>query len=174
MILLKKNKSGFTLVEVLIAIAIFALSLVALTTSWYSNELKTRKARVATQAALLLEQNMAEFEMLYENENLSSLPEEESGDFGEDYPNYRWSFESQEFTMPDLSQALISSGEEQANQQMMLMIMQQMKGYFSEAIKEAKVTIYVKIRDKEARYSATTYFVDYDTPLSVPGVGAGP
>lgn len=171
MIVLNKKSSGFTLVEVMIAIAIFALSLVALTSSWYSNELKTRKAKISTQAALLLEQKMAEFEMLYDGESLASIPEEESGDFGEEFPNFRWSFESQEFTMPDMSQVIISSGEDQPNQEMMLMIMQQMNGYFSEAIKEAKITIYVKIKNKEARYSASTYFVDYDTPLTVPGAG---
>lgn len=165
-----KKNHGFTLVEVMIAIGIFALSLVALTTSWYSNELKTRRAKISTQSALFLEQKMADYEMLYDGKSLSSIPEEEDGDFGEDFPNYRWSFESQEFIMPDLSQALISGSDNQPNQEMMLMIMQQMKGFFSEAIKEGKLTIYVKVKDKEARYSATTYFIDYDTPLNVPGM----
>lgn len=175
MILANPNPTkGFTLVEVLVAIAIIVTSLVGLSTAWHGNEIRLRKSKINDQAAFLLEQKMVEMEIQYKDKPLSSIPEEEKGDFGKDFPNYRWEFNSQEFVMPDLSAIVYNQDENQGNQEMILMVMQQMSEYFSKSIKEATVTIYYKYKKKEIKFSASTYFVDYTQDVGLPsGLGGG-
>ncbi len=81
---------GFTLVEVVIAIAILALVLVPLLGS-VSHGLKTvRMAKTRSVAFRLAQDKMAEIEML----PVPDAEGTESGDFGDEYPDYRWEIEA--------------------------------------------------------------------------------
>jgi len=86
---------GFTLLEVMIAMAIIAIALVAVLGSQSQSLTLASEAKFNTTAALLAQSKMAEIET-ESMENLSS----DSGDFGEDFPNYHW-----ECTVGDLSLA---------------------------------------------------------------------
>lgn len=86
---------GFTLLEVMIAMAIIAIALVAVLGSQSQSLTLASEAKFNTTAALLAKSKMAEIET-ESMENLSS----DSGDFGEDFPNYHW-----ECTVGDLSLA---------------------------------------------------------------------
>ena len=86
---------GFTLLEVMIAMAIIAIALVAVLGSQSQSLDLASEAKFKTTAALLAQGKMAEIETA-SMENLSS----DSGDFGEDFPNYHW-----EYTVGDLSLA---------------------------------------------------------------------
>ncbi|UCG67827.1 MAG: type II secretion system protein [Deltaproteobacteria bacterium] len=90
-----KGARGFTLLEVMIALAIIAITLVTLLASQSQSLSLAIEAKFNTTAALLAQSKMAEIET-ESMENLSS----DSGDFGEDFPNYHW-----EYTVGDLSLA---------------------------------------------------------------------
>ena len=76
---------GFTLLEVMVAMAIIAIALTAVLGSQSQSLSLASEAKFSTTAALLAQSKMAEIEA--ENpEDLAS----DSGDFGEDYPGYRW------------------------------------------------------------------------------------
>jgi general secretion pathway protein I len=76
---------GFTLLEVMIALAIIAITLVTLLASQSQSLSLASEAKFNTTAALLAQSKIAEVEA--ENpEDLAS----DSGDFGEDFPNYHW------------------------------------------------------------------------------------
>ena len=91
---MERNR-GFTLLEVMIAMAIIAIALVAVLGSQSQILTLASEAKFNTTAALLAQSKMAEIET-ESMENLSS----DSGDFGEDFPNYHW-----ECTVGDLSLA---------------------------------------------------------------------
>jgi len=84
---------GFTLLEVMVAIAIIAITLVAVFGSQSQSLTLANDAKFNTIAALLAQSKMAEIETV-NTEDLAS----DSGNFGEHFPNYQWNF-----TVKDLS-----------------------------------------------------------------------
>lgn len=134
-----------------------------------SNSLRIRKTAFNNNVATLLERKITEIEALYEGKSLEEIPDEDSGDFGPDFKQYRWQMASQEFTMPDLSSVLISR-QEGAND-MLLSVIKQTQEFISKSVKEVTISIFVKTAIKEVEYSVTTYFVNYDQELTLNGGG---
>ena len=82
------HRQGFTLLEVMIAMAILAISLVAAFRSQSQSVSMAGEARFLTTASLLAQGKMAELE--------SMKPQDISngeGVFGNDFPNYLWRVE---------------------------------------------------------------------------------
>jgi len=78
--------SGFTLLEVLIAMAIMAIVLVSVYRMHSQTLTMTTANRFYTQAPMLAQSKLAQLEA-----NPSELIAGESGDFGEKFPGYHWS-----------------------------------------------------------------------------------
>ena len=76
---------GFTLLEVMIALAVMAIVLVSVYRMHSQSLTMNTAARFYTLAPLLAQNKMAELEML----SAEGFPED-SGDFGEQYPGYSW------------------------------------------------------------------------------------
>ncbi|NNG08137.1 MAG: type II secretion system minor pseudopilin GspI [Desulfobacteraceae bacterium] len=83
--MMRKENRGFTLLEVMVAIALIAIALTAVLGSQSQSVSLAGEARFNTTAALLAQSKMAEIE-LEDPEDLST----DSGDFGEDFPGYTW------------------------------------------------------------------------------------
>ena len=167
------KKNGFTLFEVMIAMAIMSSAAVLLATAWGGNQLRVRKMAINNQAAFLLERMMSEIEMTYKQQ-VDRIPEKEAGDFGSDYPDFRWEMSSQDFEMPDMRSLFINEGE---GSEMMLLMIDKLSEFFNESVKEVTVTvIYSKGKGKKKRsvkYSAQTFIVDFDKPLPLGLPGGG-
>jgi general secretion pathway protein I len=85
-ILAKANKyCGFTLLEVMVAMAIIAIALTAVLGSQSQSVSLASEAKFYTTAAFLAQGKMAEIR-LKKPDDLTS----DSGDFGEDFPGYLW------------------------------------------------------------------------------------
>jgi general secretion pathway protein I len=78
-------RAGFTLLEVMIAVAVIAIALVAVFGSQSQSLTLANEAKFNTTAALLAQKKMAEIEVKRPLE-----PGSASGDFGEDFPGYEW------------------------------------------------------------------------------------
>jgi general secretion pathway protein I len=89
-----QEAAGFTLLEVMIATAIIAIALVAALGSQSQSVSLASEAKFATTVAFLAQKKMAELEA----EDLEGLMSD-SGDFGEDFPGYRWESEVDEATL---------------------------------------------------------------------------
>ena len=90
-----KKISGFTLLEVMIAVTIIAIVLVAVFGSQSQSLSLANDAKFNTTAALLAQRKMAEVE-IGNSLDLSSS----SGDFGEDFPEYQWELTVSEVPLP--------------------------------------------------------------------------
>lgn len=78
-------EKGFTLLEVMIAVSILAVTLVAVFQAQSQSVSMSGNARFLTTAALLAQGKMAEMEAAGMQQMKT-----ESGDFGEDFPDYEW------------------------------------------------------------------------------------
>ena len=82
---LRRCRAGFTLLEVMIAVAVIAIALVAVFGSQSQSLTFANEAKFNTTSALLAQKKMAEIETKRPLDMSSA-----SGDFGEDFPGYQW------------------------------------------------------------------------------------
>ena len=81
----KSRAFGFTLLEVMVAMAVMAIVLLSVFRMHSQTLTMTQAARFYTQAPLLAQKKMTEV-----TRALSDGFASDSGDFGEDYPGYTW------------------------------------------------------------------------------------
>ncbi|HPQ43910.1 MAG TPA: type II secretion system minor pseudopilin GspI [Syntrophales bacterium] len=79
------GSGGFTLLEVMLAMAILAISLTAVFQSQSQSISMTGRSRFETTAPLLAQSRMAHIEAMSPGDIHSG-----EGDFGDDFPDYRW------------------------------------------------------------------------------------
>ena len=96
-----KRNLGFTLLEVMIAIAIIAITLLAVFGSQSQSLSLANEAKFSTTAALLAQSKIAEIEAV-NPEDLAS----DSGDFGENFPNYHWNLTVSDVSFAGIDEAL--------------------------------------------------------------------
>ncbi|PKN10912.1 MAG: type II secretion system protein GspI [Deltaproteobacteria bacterium HGW-Deltaproteobacteria-5] len=82
------KKAGFTLLEVMVAMSILAMSLVAVFYMQSQSISMAGEARFLTTASLLAQRKMAEIETDQSTDNKS-----QKGDFAPDYPAYGWTIQ---------------------------------------------------------------------------------
>ena len=85
--------SGFTLLEVMVALAVMSIVLVSVYRMHSQSLTMNTAARFYTQAPLLAQSKMAAFETL----SARGFPED-SGDFGEQFPGYSWKASEKDVT----------------------------------------------------------------------------
>ena len=85
------GEQGITLLEVMVALGIVAIVLVAVYRLQTQSIAMEQVARFHTLAPLLAEQLMADFE-----QKAPDYPSADSGDFGEDHPGYSWNVETRD------------------------------------------------------------------------------
>ncbi len=83
-----KKKAGFTLLEVMIAMAILAIALVAVFQMQSQSISMSTESRFMTTASLLAQSKMADIEAEASLGNQS-----QKGDFAPDYPEYAWTIQ---------------------------------------------------------------------------------
>lgn len=169
---LGRNQNGFSLIEVIIAMMILSSGVILLVSSWANSYKKINRTQVQFEMAALLERKMVELHKEYDGKPLETIDDEKAEDFGADYPQYTWKMKSQELEFPDLTPLLVS--QDGGATQEMLTLVKTLTEHFNKSVKEVKVTIIYKGGKKPIEYSVTTYFVDYDKEVAMPGgIGAG-
>ncbi len=94
--MIQKKAKGFTLMEVMIAMVIMAIALIAVFQSQSQSISMSTDSRFMTTAALLAQSKMVDIEA-----NPSPLANRsEDGDFGTDYPQYVWHLEIGDTQLP--------------------------------------------------------------------------
>ena len=91
--------SGFTLLEVMVALAIMAIVLVSVYRMHSQTLAMNAAARFYTQAPLLAQSKLAELEA-----NSATMFAGDSGDFGEDFPGYSWTVATEDVSSEALGE----------------------------------------------------------------------
>lgn len=99
---LKKHEQGFTFLEVIFAISIIGIVLTSLLVSQSQSLSLISEAKFNTTAPLLARGMIAEMEAAKIPENMS-----DSGDFGDDFPNYFWELKINDVSLPGIQLSTI-------------------------------------------------------------------
>ncbi len=166
------NSSGFTLLEVIIAVSIMATGILLIGMSWSGTFQKMKRTQTNSEVVALLERKMAEIDAKYKGKPLESIPDSEEDSFGDEYPQYKWKMESRKFEMPSLSDFLGS--QEGGVDQMTQMTMKVFTEHLSKTIKEVRVTVTHTLPNKKTQdFSVTTFYVDFNKEPPMPAMGGG-
>jgi general secretion pathway protein I len=92
-------KNGFTLLEVMVALSIIAIVLVSLLISQSHSVSLQDETKFNTTAALLAQKKISEIESNKEDDL-----KEDSGNFGDDYPNYFWEIKIQDVSVMEAAE----------------------------------------------------------------------
>ena len=95
----RQTASGFTLLEVMVAMAIMAIVLVSVYRMHSQTLTMNTAARFYTQAPMLAQSKLAQLEA-----NSSGLIAGDSGDFGDKFPGYTWSISAEEVSSETLGE----------------------------------------------------------------------
>ena len=106
---------------------------------------------------MLLQKKVVEFETQAKNKKVDEIIDED-GDFGDDYPDFKWTIKVKPFSVPNINPNA-SAGE--STSQMADMVFKVMSDYFEKAVREVLVTVSYKQGEKELKYSVSTIYVDY-------------
>lgn len=158
--------------EVLLAMMLMATALVLLANSWSAAFSRVKKTQVSFEIATLLQTKMSEYERKYRGKKLDEIPEEESDNFGDDYPLYTWAMKSRKLELPDITALL--TGKDTGADEMTIQLAKKLTDHIGQTVKELQVTVTYKHPKKNVDVSATTYFVDYDKNLDMGIPGAAP
>jgi prepilin-type N-terminal cleavage/methylation domain-containing protein len=91
--MVKKLARGFTLLEVMISIAILAFALLGIVSSQSLVIKMFSETKNTTIGTILAQNKIANLELEFKNKGFGEIPEEANGDFSIDgYPDYKWSY----------------------------------------------------------------------------------
>jgi general secretion pathway protein I len=95
----KGKDPGFTLLEVIVALSIIAIALTTLLVSQAQSLSLAGEAKFSTTAVLLAQHKMAELETTEADDLVA-----DSGDFGEDFPDYFWETQINPVSFPGVEE----------------------------------------------------------------------
>ncbi len=99
----RSRATGFTLLEVLVAVAILAIAMVAILKANVQNLDALTESRETSTASLLAASKLAEVEAAG-----AAKWTEFQGDFGEDYPDYTWELETTSTEVEGLMRVVVT------------------------------------------------------------------
>lgn len=149
-----KNNRGFTLLEVLVALGILAVSLTAILQLYGTAMLTSGRAESMTVATLLARQKMAEEMLKIEKDaaegKFPDTDEESNGSFDSPYDKFQWRVKIRKVEIP-----LPPQEKQDAQAQLTQMISKQI----GDNLREIKMTVeWEELRDKQD-VTVTTHVV---------------
>lgn len=176
---LRMPESGFTLLEVMIAMAIMLVafsSILAIQSSSMSSALKSRQIH---EVSMLARWAIAQTEVEISGKKFDELPEELSGTFASPYQDYTWTRKIVEVKLPNLqglSKAVSAanageSGGNREDDEQNSAIMEQMTkvitNFLSKAIRQVTMTVHWKRGAFDQSYDVAMYWVDLDSEFQI-------
>lgn len=176
------RNAGFTFIEVLVAMLIFVLAVLAAVSIADGSVKATREAREIAKATWLVQKVMVDLETKMETQGLDKACDKKNeGKFEAPYEAYTWTTYCGEIDLK-LSQtaaqlqAAQAKGEERENEStkedvMLKMILDTASDYISKSMRELHAEVNWTQGKQKRHVSLTTHFVRYDQQATLPGLG---
>ena len=164
----KSANSGFTLLEVLIALAIMTVMLTSIFLIQQSSIEATIRAQQMNTVAMLAKNLMIDTELAFQEKAFADLKEEEKGQFPAPHQDYTWERKIKEIEFPNLGMGAGGGedGAEGANPQSE-MLSKLVSNFLSKSIREISVTISWRKGSGTQNYAVATYWVDLNHEFSL-------
>jgi type II secretion system protein I len=164
------HSAGFTLLEVMIALAIMTVSFASILSIQSSSINATTRAKTVSTVAMLARNQMIEAEFKFQGKKFEEMKTEETGRFNPPFQDYEWKTVVKEVNFPNLT-ALEGGGSgsekkaesTEGSEQMAKMVTQ----FMSKALREVTVTVTLKQGGREQSYSLSTYWVDLNHEIQL-------
>lgn len=175
---------GFTFIEVMVAMLIFTMAVLAASNIADGSVKATRDARDVSRAAWLLQSTMTELETRLETDGIDkACDKKKEGKFeGAGNEGFTWKTECYEIDLK-LSQTASkmsqdNADERAANQENLIqkLVLDLASAHISKSLREIHAEIYWLQGKNKRTVTATTHFVRYDQQVAVPdlsGLGGG-
>lgn len=149
-----KNSAGFTLLEVLVALGILAVSITAILQLFGTAMVTSARAESVTFATMLARQKMAEQMFKLEKDALEgkfpATDEESEGNFDDPYSKYKWHVKIRKVEIPMPPQE-----KQDAQAQMMQMVSKQI----GESVREIALLVSWDELNEKQEISVTTHVI---------------
>ncbi len=181
------NKRAFTLIEVIISLAILAIGVSAVLDSMANDAIIPYERRIRYRGVELAEIKLHEIEIDIAENGFPLDDVEKKGEFEEEeLVKYRWIDRRKKIELPDdialLSKFFLGSGNDDENSQsnlsgMMGMagsLLQMVKDVFEKSIREIEVEIYwyngEEIEENKENFILTTHLIDFNQLRLLPNL----
>lgn len=149
-----KNNRGFTLLEVLVALGILAVSITAILQMYATTLVTSRRAEMVTFATMLARQKMAELMIKVEKDasegKFPSIDEESEGTFDAPYEQYKWHIKIRKVEIPM---------PPQEKQDAQATIIQMIAKQIGDALREIKLDVSWEESAETQQVTVTTHVV---------------
>lgn len=161
------NCSGFTLLEVLVAMLIMVIAFGSIFTIQTSAIQITGRAKQTNTIAMLLRNSLTQAELEVQGKKFDEVSKEKSGAFEPPFEVYSWSWKIKELEFPNLIGRSNSEDSSQSTDQSSDMIGRLVTKFLSQSVRQIEVTVKWKQFEKEQTYSATTLWVDLNHEMAL-------
>jgi len=173
------GQRGFTFIEVMVAMLIFVLAVLAAVNIARGSVRATIDAKEMTVASWLVQNAMVDLETRLETEGIEKgCEKKKEGKFPPPHENFSWisSCEEIEFNISEEASKLQAAAgqEEDTSQQanvIQKMILQTASEYITKALRELHTEVYWMRGKQRLSVDLTTHFVRYDLPLVLSATG---
>ena len=166
----RSAKQGFTLLEVLIALAIMTVMLTSIFLIQQSSIEATIRAQQMNTVAMLAKNLMIDTELAFQEKAFKDLKEEEKGQFPAPHEDYSWERKIKEIEFPNLGIGAGGGGGEEGSEggsPQTEMLSKLVSNFLSKSIREISVTISWRKGSGTQNYAVATYWVDLNHEFSL-------
>ena len=164
----KNSQSGFTLIEVMIAVGILAIGIGAILVAENNSLEVTIRAKRMTTVAMLAKNSLIEAERAISGKTFTEVKTEESGQFDAPFQEFRWERKIKEIVFPNiLDQSKATKDEVNKIDENTARVVKIATSYLSKASREITVTIKWTDKKEEQKFVVSQYWVDLDHAIDI-------
>lgn len=174
-----KPKKAFSLIEVLSALLILSISIVALSHNQTSAIRLIQASQLRDTATLLAQSKMVETDRIIQDRGLGEIKDSEAGEFDKErYPTFGWRVMKEKIPVPNFTNLVSMASGEQADDESydtsaMQGPLKMITDIWGKAIKQVTVEVTWKERNDEKSYRLVTHYVEKDVFAQVQGLVGG-
>lgn len=165
-----QTNDGFTLLEVVIAMAIMFVAFGSILSVESSSILTSSRAKQMTVVAMLARSTLTDVELKLLGKTFDETKKTDGGVFNAPFSDYRWTSEIKELKFPPVAAGggvEKKKGDADAGDQATEMLTKLMTKYLSKAVREVNVTVHWKKGSGEQSFTVSSFWVDLNSSFDL-------